>query len=277
MVCCLDDEFIDLLLDRPVAAHTVGSLVENLSAQADITMRNCVFRKSNSHLRFQSSGRILIENCEIGLPVLLTGDGAFWFESSGVRDMTIRDTSFTTPKASILNIIKNIGLCSQPLKKRFEKDFEEDCARKGIAITTETRRQLFADYLSSVFASFYQDMLSFMRNELGIKCLISDQNNSNETVYPENRMGLDFLDTHAYWDHPNFSSWYTHNISIIRSQHANFGSWIAPRLVGKPAAFADGAADEPHVVSGQFEAFDHLAEAVAFGLLLHFARDADVR
>ena len=97
----LDDEFIDLLLDRPVAAHAIGSLVENLSAQANITMRNCVFRKSNSHLRFQSSGRILIENCEIGLPVLLTGDGAFWFESSGVRDMTIRDTAFTTPKASI--------------------------------------------------------------------------------------------------------------------------------------------------------------------------------
>ena len=97
----IDDDFIDLLLERPVASHEVGSLVENLSAQADITMRNCVFRHSNSHLRFQSGGRILIENCEIGLPVLLTGDGAFWFESSGVRDMTIRDTAFTTPKAGI--------------------------------------------------------------------------------------------------------------------------------------------------------------------------------
>ena len=97
----IDGEFIDLLLDRPVTAHAAGSLVENLTAQADITMRNCVFRNSNSHLRFQSSGRILIENCEIGLPVLLTGDGSFWFESSGVRDMTIRDTSFTTLKAGI--------------------------------------------------------------------------------------------------------------------------------------------------------------------------------
>ena len=97
----VDDTFIDLLLDRPVETHIIGSLVENLSAQADITMRNCVFRKSNSHLRFQSSGKILIENCEIGLPVLLTGDGAFWFESSGIRDLTIRDTSFSTEKASI--------------------------------------------------------------------------------------------------------------------------------------------------------------------------------
>ena len=97
----IDGEFIDLFLDRPIGQHAIGSLVENLTAQADITMRNCIFRNSNSHLRFQSSGKILIENCEIGLPVLLTGDGAFWFESSGVRDMTIRDTSFTTPKASI--------------------------------------------------------------------------------------------------------------------------------------------------------------------------------
>ncbi len=162
----------------------------------------------------------------------------------------------------IVNIIKNIGLCSQPLKKRFEKDFEEDCARKGIAITTETRRQLFADYLSSVFASFYQDMLSFMRNELGIKCLISDQNNSTETVYPENRMGLDFLDTHAYWDHPNFSSWYTHNISIIRSQHANFGSWIAPRLVGKPMFMTESNFVYPNTQRSE--------EGLAYGAYLAF-------
>ncbi len=162
----------------------------------------------------------------------------------------------------IVNIIKYKGLCSQPLKKRFEKDFEEDCVRKGIAVTPETRLLLFADYLSSVFASFYQDMLFFMRNELGIKCLISDQNSSNETVYPENRMKLDFLDTHAYWDHPNFSSWYTHNISIIRSQHANFGSWIAPRLEGKPMFMTESNFVYPNTHRSE--------EGLAYGAYLAF-------
>ena len=162
----------------------------------------------------------------------------------------------------IVNVIKYIGLCSGPLKKRFEKDFEEDCARKGIAITPETRLRLYTDYLSSVFVSFYQDMHSFMRNELGVKCLISDQNSSNETVYPENRMRLDFLDTHAYWDHPNFPSWYTHNISIIRSRHANFGSWIAPRLEGKPMFMTESDFVYPNTHRSE--------EGLAYGAYLAF-------
>ena len=43
------------------------------------------------------------------------------------------------------------------------------------------------------------------------------------------------------------------------------------------AAFTDGAADKAHIVSGQFEAFDHLAKAVTFGLFFHFARNTDMR
>ena len=43
------------------------------------------------------------------------------------------------------------------------------------------------------------------------------------------------------------------------------------------AAFADGAADESHVVARQFKSFDHLTQTVAFRLLLDLAGDADVR
>ena len=99
----IDDDFVELTLDRPVAVpHGAGSLVENLSAQADLTMRNCVFRKANTHLRIQTSGKVRIEGCEIGLPLLLTGDASFWFESSGVRDMAVRGTAFTSEAATIL-------------------------------------------------------------------------------------------------------------------------------------------------------------------------------
>ena len=99
----LDDDFVELVLDRPVErAHESGSLVENFSAQCDLTMRRCAFRKANTHLRIQTSGKVRIEECEIALEVLLTGDGSFWFESSGVRDMVVRDTAFTSVKARFL-------------------------------------------------------------------------------------------------------------------------------------------------------------------------------
>ena len=99
----LDDDFVELVLDRPAAVpHEVGSLVENLSAQCDLTMRNCAFRKANTHLRIQTAGKVRIDDCVIGLPLWLTGDASFWFESSGVRDMAVRGTAFTTEAATIL-------------------------------------------------------------------------------------------------------------------------------------------------------------------------------
>ena len=97
----LDDEFIDVTLDRNAGPHEPQALVENLTAQCDITIKRCRFGRANSHLRFQSSGIIRVEDCVISLPVLLTGDASYWFESSGVHDMLISDTDFTTPRAQI--------------------------------------------------------------------------------------------------------------------------------------------------------------------------------
>ena len=97
----LDDEFMELTLDRNAGNHEPQSLVENLSAQCDITIKRCRFGRANSHLRFQTSGRIRVEDCTISLPVLLTGDAAYWYESSGVHDMLINNTDFTSPRAQI--------------------------------------------------------------------------------------------------------------------------------------------------------------------------------
>lgn len=97
----IDNHFMELDLDAPIADHAIGSLVENLTAQPDITIRRSTFDKANSHLRFQSSGKILIEDCRIGLPILLTGDASYWYESSGIKDMTIANTTFASNKARI--------------------------------------------------------------------------------------------------------------------------------------------------------------------------------
>ena len=97
----LDKNRIEVILDRTSDVHETESLVENMSGQADITIRRSVFRNANSHLRFQSGGKIRIEDCEIGLPVLLTGDASYWYESSGIRDMEFRNTVFTKEKASV--------------------------------------------------------------------------------------------------------------------------------------------------------------------------------
>jgi len=96
-----DDYTVDLLLDRSVSGINKGDMIENLSAQARLTLRNCQFGKANTHLRLQTRGTILIENCECSLPIILTGDTNFWFESSPVRDLTIRNCRFLGPKGVI--------------------------------------------------------------------------------------------------------------------------------------------------------------------------------
>ena len=100
----LEGKTVEITVDRPLGNHQKGDAIENLSMQANILISNCRFGKTNTHLRFQSRGRILIENCATELPFWLTGDMSYWFESSPVENITIKNTKFTTPQALILSV-----------------------------------------------------------------------------------------------------------------------------------------------------------------------------
>ena len=90
----------ELLLDRPPEGEE-GDLIEDLSGQVDLTMKNCVFGKTNTHLRFQTRGKVVIEDCQSELPFWLTGDTTYWFESSPCTDFTVRNCRFIGDKARI--------------------------------------------------------------------------------------------------------------------------------------------------------------------------------
>ena len=90
----------ELVLDRPPVFED-GDLIEDLSAQVDLTMKNCFFGKTNTHLRFQTRGKVLIENCTSELPFGLTGDTTYWFEGSPCIDFTVRNCRFVGSKARI--------------------------------------------------------------------------------------------------------------------------------------------------------------------------------
>lgn len=101
---CLEDKIVEIKVDRPLLKHEKGDVIENLSAQAKVNISNCRFGKANTHLRFQTRGGVLIENCETDLPFWLTGDMSYWFESSPVDNIVIRNTKFATPDAVISSI-----------------------------------------------------------------------------------------------------------------------------------------------------------------------------
>ncbi len=92
---------VKLLLDRPAQGEE-GDLIEDVSAQVDLTIRNCVFAKTNTHLRFQTRGKVTIEKCVTELPFWLTGDTTYWFESSPCTDFTVKNCQFSGNKARIV-------------------------------------------------------------------------------------------------------------------------------------------------------------------------------
>lgn len=92
---------VRFVTDRPCGAVCADDLIENLSTNPQIFIRNCRFGKANSHLRFQSRGKTVIENCTFSLPVLLTGDTDYWFESSPVQDFTLQNCTFTSQRATV--------------------------------------------------------------------------------------------------------------------------------------------------------------------------------
>ncbi|MBQ9085957.1 MAG: hypothetical protein IJY47_02090 [Clostridia bacterium] len=95
----------DFTLDLYVSGNTsdlqVGDTIENLSAQADLHIKNCRFGKAGTNLRLQTRGRILIEDCECSLLLALTGDKNYWYEGSPVTDLTIKNCRFVGKRAYI--------------------------------------------------------------------------------------------------------------------------------------------------------------------------------
>ncbi len=92
---------LTLEADRSTHSINAGDIIENLSTNPEIYIKNCNFSKTNTHLRFQSRGKTVIEDCEFTLPVLLTGDMNYWDESSPVKDFTIKNCRFLSDRAII--------------------------------------------------------------------------------------------------------------------------------------------------------------------------------
>ena len=97
----IDKRTIEFELEKPIGRAMVGDIVENLSGNSEVTVRNCNFLKANSHMRFQTRGRTIVEDCSFDVPILLTGDSNFWFESNPCMDLTVRRCRFNTDRANI--------------------------------------------------------------------------------------------------------------------------------------------------------------------------------
>lgn len=127
----LSETLAKFTVDRPCAPHEEGDLIESLTANCNITVENCTFGKANSHLRFQSRGKVEIRNCETELPFLLTGDASYWFESGPVTDLTVENCRFVGDRA-------RIGINSQILPTAKEPYYHKNLKIVGNSFSTDS-------------------------------------------------------------------------------------------------------------------------------------------
>lgn len=103
-VSVLNDDDVVFDLDREPEGLCPGDTIENLSTQPELTIRGCRFGKANSNLRLQTRGKSLIEDCQSSIRILLTGDKDYWYESSPIDGLTIRNCRFTGARGQIRSI-----------------------------------------------------------------------------------------------------------------------------------------------------------------------------
>jgi hypothetical protein len=92
----------DIYCNGDLSALGVGDTIENRSAQADLHIKNCRFGKAGTHLRLQTRGKVLIEDCECSLMILLSGDKNYWYEGSPINDLIIKNCRFIGKRGMIL-------------------------------------------------------------------------------------------------------------------------------------------------------------------------------
>ena len=84
--------------------------------------------------------------------------------------------------------------------RRELKDKKKEWLRKQDRVKKATKGNFYI-YIEK---SYFEDMVAFLKNECGIKVPISGIGGYQNREDIQAQQTCDFIDTHSYWDHPNF-------------------------------------------------------------------------
>lgn len=98
-VARLNKEYTRVVFSKPLPAELApGDVVASLAGDPEVEIRHCVIRGNRARgILLGSRGKTLVEDNVFHTPgtaILLEGDGRFWYERAGVRDLMIRRNRF---------------------------------------------------------------------------------------------------------------------------------------------------------------------------------------
>ncbi|MBK8501834.1 MAG: carbohydrate binding domain-containing protein [Saprospiraceae bacterium] len=153
--------------------------------------------------------------------------GPVWFD----------DIVFSKPKSTALEIGE--GLSNRNIKRA---DYSQRLYYSDARVADQ------AQFYLQIQRSYYQDMYAFLKNEIGVQVPITG---TNALVGPSDvftMQDLDYIDDHAYWNHPRFpnaawstTDWYIDNNSMLEQQNMGTMSQLYGGLAiaGKPYTISE--------------------------------------
>lgn len=85
-----------------------------------------------------------------------------------------------------------------------DRAFQEHCRKNNISVTAANHRPELNRFLYQLYETYYREMRSFLRDELKVRALLTDQNHRQPPLACSLREQYDYVDCHIYWDHPQF-------------------------------------------------------------------------
>ncbi len=132
---------------------------------------------------------------------------------------------------------------------------------------TEQVKRDFIDFLWHTEHRYWVGMYRYLKEELGVRSLVCGTQLSYGPVHIQAQ--LDYIDAHAYWQHPRFpgrpwdpDNWYIENVALVNSPPGTLGSLAERRVLEKPFTVSEYNHSEPNQYSA--EGFPMLAGFAAF-------------
>lgn len=139
-----------------------------------------------------------------------------------------------------------LGGLPKSYEDEFDRLFRTWCAEQKIDAPAEHYRLLakskddrVARFAEAVGRAYFDEQYAFLRNELNVHVPISGTQTDGTIAERRAQLGLDFLDRHAYWDHPT-GGWDPFSIFANKPMVKIYHRWnvfdymLGQRVAGKP-------------------------------------------
>jgi hypothetical protein len=122
----------------------------------------------------------------------------------------------------------------------------------------------FCDFVADTEGDYWHGMYRFLKEDLHVRSLVSGTQLGYSLVSLQ--AGLDYLDNHAYWQHPNFprrpwdrQDWFIEDVALVNTPGETLTHLASARVAGKPYTVSEynHPAPNSHAAEGfpMFSAF----------------------